>query len=134
MTYRYIDHTADIGIHVVSENERGLFEEAARALIDILGAACPDKDLEHLRVAVEGLDRTDTLVRWLQELLYLIEVKDLRIFSLRVSTLQETFLEAEIEGIHSPSRLRMEIKAVTYHNLEIAEVDNRVQATIIFDT
>lgn len=134
MTYRYIDHTADIGIHVVSENERGLFEEAARALIDILGASCPDKDLEHLKVAVEGLDRTDTLVRWLQELLYLIEVKDLRVFSLRVSTLQETSLEAELEGIHSPSRLRMEIKAVTYHNLEIAEVDNRVQATIIFDT
>ncbi len=103
-------------------------------MIDILGASCPDKDLEHLKVAVEGLDRTDTLVRWLQELLYLIEVKDLRVFSLRVSTLQETSLEAELEGIHSPSRLRMEIKAVTYHNLEIAEVDNRVQATIIFDT
>ena len=134
MTYRYIDHTADIGIHVESEDERGLFEEAARALIAVLGAVCPDKDLQHLEVTIEGLDRTDTLVRWLQELLYLIEVKDLRVFSIRVARIHEKGLEAEVKGIYSPSRLKSEIKAVTYHNLEIQEVDNRVQATIIVDT
>ncbi|MBN2298238.1 MAG: archease [Deltaproteobacteria bacterium] len=134
MTYRFIDHTADIGIHIVTVDVKGLFEEAAYALIDILGAKCPDKGLKHQDITIEGLDLADTLVRWLQELLYLIEVKDLRVFSLKVVRIHETGLEAEVAGIYAPTGLKKEIKAVTYHNLDIQEVDNHVQATIIFDT
>jgi len=134
LAYHFIDHTADIGIHVISKDVRGLFEEAARALIDIMGAKCPDKDLKHQTIIIEGIDRIDTLVRWLQEILYLIEVKNLRVFSLRVALIHETGMEAVVSGIYSPTKLKEEIKAVTYHNLEIQEVDNHVETTIIFDT
>ncbi|HHO76164.1 MAG TPA: archease [Deltaproteobacteria bacterium] len=134
MPYRFIDHPADIGIHIVSKDRRGLFEEAAYAIIDILGAKCPDKDLQNQNITVEGLDLADTMVRWLQELLYHIEVKDLRVFSIKIDRIQETGLNAWVTGNHSSTGLEKEIKAVTYHNLEILEVDNHFETTIIFDT
>ncbi len=133
MTYRFIDHTADIGIRVASADIRGLFEEAARALVEIMGARSSGGSRQE-RISVHGLDQVDILVRWLQELLYLIEVRDLRITQVEIVEIGETDLEALVTGTVSPTPLKAEIKAVTYHNLEIQEVDNNLEATIIFDT
>ena len=133
MTYHFIDHTADIGIRVVSGDLRGLFEEAAQALVDIMGARST-KGRDHERISVEGLDQTDVLVRWLQELLYRIEVKDLRISHVEVLEVNSKGLTALVCGTKTRTELQQEIKAVTYHNLEIQEVDNHVEITIIFDT
>lgn len=133
MSYRYIDHTADIGIHIVSRDERCLFEEAAQALIDMMGAWCGEGSRSE-RISVEGIDMADVLVRWLQELLYRIEVENLRIAHVKVEEVGPKGLTAHVTGVHTPSRLHGEIKAVTYHNLEILDVDNHVETTIIFDT
>lgn len=133
MTYHFIDHTADIGIRVVSGDVKGLFEEAAQALIDIMGAGCHE-DSHKEKISVRGIDRVDVLVRWLQELLYRIEVEDLRIAALTVLEVNDNGMEALVAGTTTPAKLHEEIKAVTYHNLEILEVDNHVETTIIFDT
>ena len=133
MTYHCIDHTADIGIRVVSEDVRGLFEEAALALIDIMGARSSE-GRDCVRISVEGFDQADVLVRWLQEILYRVEVEDLRISQVEVLEVNPKGLTALVAGINIPTVLSEEIKAVTYHNLEILEVDNHVETTIIFDT
>lgn len=133
MAYRFIDHTADIGIRVVSKDLKTLFADAAHALIDIMGAWCAQGS-ESENISVEGIDREDILVRWLQELLYLIEVKDLRISHVDVVRIGLKDMTGVITGSYTSKVLKQEIKAVTYHNLEIAEVDNHVEATIIFDT
>ena len=133
MTYHCIDHTADIGIRVVSEDIRGLFEEAALALIDIMGARSSE-GRDCVRISLEGLDQIDVLVRWLQEILYRVEVEDLRISYVEVLEVNPKGLTALVTGINIPTELSEEIKAVTYHNLQILEVDNHVETTIIFDT
>ena len=132
MTYHFIDHTADIGIRIVSGDVRGLFEEAARALVDIMGARS-NEGPNHIRISIEGLDQSDVLVRWLQEILYRVEVEDLRISHVEVLEVNPQGLTALVAGTNDPTELLEEIKAVTYHNLEIVEVDNHVETTIIFD-
>ena len=132
MTYHFIDHTADIGIRIVSGDVRGLFEEAARALVDIMGARS-NEGPNHIRISIEGLDQSDVLVRWLQEILYRVEVEDLRISHVEVLDVNPQGLTALVAGTNDPTELLEEIKAVTYHNLEIVEVDNHVETTIIFD-
>jgi SHS2 domain-containing protein len=133
MAYRFIDHTADIGIRVVSRDLKMLFVDAAHALIDIMGAWCAQGSGSE-SIALKGIDREDILVRWLQELLFLIEVKNLRISHVDVFRIGRTDMEAVVTGSYTPKGLKQEIKAVTYHNLEIQEVDNHVEVTIIFDT
>lgn len=132
MGWQLIDHTADMGIRVSAPDLPSLFREGAMALVEITGASCADK-AEALEVAVRGIDRVDLLVRWLQEVLYLVTVKDLRISAIEITHLTETDLNARVRGGRGEDGLKQEIKAVTYHNLDIVQKGGSVEASIIFD-
>jgi SHS2 domain-containing protein len=132
MGYELIEHTADSGIRVDASDLASLFREAGTAIVDITGAQSTDGPI-FLDVQAQGIDRVDLLVRWLQELLYLIMVKDLRIHSIEVKSLTDTGLQARLRGAYQDTRLKGEIKAVTYHGLDIVDTGSSFTATIIFD-
>lgn len=132
MPYTLIDHTADMGIRVSAPSLEGLFEEAAYALADIMGARCGE-GLQEVVVDSQGIDRVDLLVRWLQEILYLIEVKGFRLRAVTIQRLTETLAIGVMQGAYTADPLTTEIKAVTYHNLDITSIDNVFMATIILD-
>ncbi len=137
MSYTFIDHTADIGIRVCAPDPATLFAEAGRALAEMTGASCTQNEKAEgemsLEVSVEGIDQADLLVRWLQELLFLIETREMCIASIRIAELDETRLKAGIRALRRTAPLSREIKAVTYHNLSIRHIHNSFEVTIIFD-
>jgi SHS2 domain-containing protein len=132
MPYELIDHTADIGLRVSAPSMEGLFEEAALALADIMGGRS-DEGSQEVLVETQGIDLVDLLVRWLQEILYLIEVKGFRLRAATIQRLTGTLAIGVIQGAYIDSLLTTEIKAVTYHNLDITSIDNVYEATIILD-
>jgi SHS2 domain-containing protein len=132
MPYELIDHTADMGIRVSAPSMEGLFEEAAYALADILGG-WGGEGLQKVMVESQGIDRVDLLVRWLQEILYLIEVKGFRLRAATIQGLTETLALGVLQGAYTAEPLTTEIKAVTYHNLDITYIDNVFAVTIILD-
>jgi SHS2 domain-containing protein len=133
MPYTLIDHTADMGMKLSAPTLAELFQDAALALVDIMGAHA-SRGIDRLALEVKGIDRVDLLVRWLQEILYLVQVKGLRIKAVSIKGLLKTKIEAVLEGAYSGEPIEHEIKAVTYHNLQIRKVDNAWSATIILDT
>jgi len=133
MPYSMIDHTADIGIMVSAPALKDLYEESARAMIDIIGAHSIRKSREAMTIETQGIDREDLLVRWLQEILFLVEVRGFRIENITLEYLTDTDIRAQVTGEYSPDPLESEIKAVTYHNLQIREIDNGYEVSIIFD-
>lgn len=133
MPYRITDHTADLGIVIDAMDLPALYVEAAYALLDLVEARTSSRTCE-VQLAVTGFDREDLLIRWLQEILYRIEVEHLRIADIIIDDLGDTRLGARIAGAYIPSPLATQIKAVTYHGLAITTLDNRLTATIIFDT
>ena len=132
MPYELIDHTADMGMRVSSPTLEGLFEDAAYGLADILGGRSPQGD-EEMVVRCQGIDPSDLLVRWLQEILYLIEVRGLRLRSATMMQMGQTEAHGVVKGAYTDSPLTTEIKAVTYHNLDITHIDNVFTATMILD-
>jgi SHS2 domain-containing protein len=132
MPYELIDHTADIGIRLSAYTTEGLFEEAAYALADIMGGRS-DEGGDEIMVESQGIDLVDLLVRWLQDILYLIEVKGFRLRAATIQSLTETQALGVIQGAYTDSPLTTEIKAVTYHNLDITCIDTVFMATIILD-
>lgn len=132
MPYTLIDHTADMGVRVSGGSVEELFVEAARALCDILGGLA-GRGEEDVTVEASGIDREDLLVRWLQEVLYLVEVKGFRVASARLVALTDTGVKGELRGAFSRKPLQAEVKAVTYHDLAIRHIDNAWVATIILD-
>lgn len=133
MGYRFIEHTADLGIRVTAPDLKSLFREAGLALVEITGASSREI-MEGLGISLEGIDNVDLLVRWLQEVLYLIEVKHVRIGEIEICELSDTFLKALISGRREDTPLIREIKAATYHNLDIRTIDGAFETTIVFDT
>jgi SHS2 domain-containing protein len=128
VTYEWVDHTAELELHIEAETPELVFADALRALSELLGTATGEPETRTLRLAAGGRDRL--LWHWLDELVFLSETErflpesaDLR--------LDETQLEATVTGrLGDPSAL---VKAVTYHGLAFEEADGRYRARVVLD-
>jgi len=131
--YEVIDHTADIAIKTSGDSLAEAFGNAAFAMFDIMADASAIKPVGEVRVEVEAQDLGQLLVDWLSELLYLVDVEDV-LFSEFEVVIDGLKLSAVVRGEKmDPARhgLKTDIKAVTYHMLEIDEDNNSVQ--VLFD-
>jgi len=136
MGYELVDHTADLGIRVWADDVKGLFKEAALALFDIITDLT--KVEAHLKreIAVQGSGLEELLVAWLNELLYLHEVERLLLCDFSIAEINAGTVTGLAKGeVFDKGRhaLKTEIKAVTYHQLEVCEQEGRWQAQIILD-
>jgi SHS2 domain-containing protein len=130
--YQEIEHTADWAIRVVARSLPQLFELAAQGMFAIAGVQVSDHAGTRERIQLEAFDPESLLVMWLEELLYLIESQELGISNLTIRQIEDNRLTAEIMTgeLRSISR---DIKAVTYHNLEITHQGNHWSVEIVFD-
>jgi SHS2 domain-containing protein len=131
--FEEIEHTADWALRVRGHDLRELLVNAARGMSRLL---VPDltvisTDVER-HFELDAFDAESLLVEWLSELAYWAEADMLvfREFDLRQVT--PSHLEAIVRGGHAPN-LQKQIKAVTYHNLEIITTDNGLETTVVFD-
>jgi SHS2 domain-containing protein len=125
------EHTADWELEVWAQDMAGLFEQAAMGMYALCGARL---------AAATGLSRTfdiqadspeGLLVHFLSDLLYLAEH----------DAVGFTAFHIEVEGIRLKATaeeaplttIAKEIKAVTFHNLEIKRGDGGLEARIVFD-
>lgn len=129
--YREISHTADWELEVWAPNLVSLLEHAARGmyhLTDLKLAPYPrvTRKLEILCVESETL-----LIDFLTELIYLTESERVAFdgFNLEING---DLLIAKLTGSRIES-LAKEIKAATYHNLEIRKSKDGLVANIVFD-
>ncbi|MFH1577918.1 MAG: archease [Candidatus Omnitrophota bacterium] len=141
-TYEIIDHTADIGIRVYGKDPETLFFNAANAMFEVMLEATKKKPIpkrvKHKKFMLnkKGSSLEDVFVAWLGELLYLFATEGLIMDKADIQALDSSGIHAEITGkIFDPDfdRIKTEIKAVTYHELEVIKTDKGYQAEVIFD-
>ena len=135
--YEMIPHTADLRMRVWGSSIESLFENAARALAENLAEPAAVREVLKEEIRIQALDRAELLVAWLNRILFLWEARRLLFKTFRVHRVTERSLEAEAWGeIYDPSRHRLgsEIKAATYHGLNIRREGSSLVAEIIFDT
>ena len=132
MPYRQLEHEADLALEVWGADQAALLSEAALALAEIMGART-ESGSASVDIAVAGLDEADALVRWLQEVLYWITVKGLRLKLVEAAPGANFAVSGRLSGQWSPAPLECEIKAVTYHGLKIVETPGRRTARLVCD-
>ena len=132
MPYTVIDHTADISIRITGADIKDLFREAAMALVKEIGADTFSVEKAAI-IEVTGYDNEDLLVVFLNELLYEIQTRNFRVSELDITSLFENNIRAILTGTLGNKPLKMNIKAVTYHNLAIIKLAKGYETTIIFD-
>ena len=134
--FEIFDHTADIGVIVYGENLKALFENAGEAffrlITDVRKVRCRVE--KRIEIGGETLDRL--MVDWLSELLYLHDVENLLFRGFKVESVGEGGLKAVVkgepfqQGVHV---IKTEVKAVTYHRMEVRQENGRWRVQIIFD-
>ena len=128
--YRWVEHTAEIELHVRAGSEADVFAEAARGLAELLG---DDARGEERRVAVslEASDRPALIADWLGELVYLAEAESFLPERVESLELADGSLRATVVGRRGVPRHL--VKAVTYHGLELAVDGDAWRARVVLD-
>ena len=135
-SYEIFDHTADMGMRVVAPTMSALLAPAAHGLYAMIGDFATAGAEQTLDVKLSGDDPSIMLRDFLDELLVLFD-RDKRI----AVALDDASLTAD--GLRVAVRTRAidedrcvflrEVKAITYHALDIVDVPGGFQATVIVD-
>jgi SHS2 domain-containing protein len=134
--YTLLDHTADLGIRVFGSDSKSLFENAAKVLLHLFIRGESLSKTFARKIHVSGEDAADLMVKWLGEVLYLFEGDRQVVTALRIDKLTPSSLEASVETIPFDPEIHEilhEIKAVTYHQIEVAQKGDHWEAQVIFD-
>ena len=131
-----LDHTSDLGIRIYGTDLVNLFENAGNSLTELLLNTKKITGTTPLQIEIHGEDLEDLMVRWLGEILYLFEGENTVVTASKISRITERHLKATLETVKFDPVIHevlMEIKAVTYHNIQVTEKNCTWEATVIFD-
>ena len=139
MGYRELSHTSDTGLEIWAASLAELFGAAALGFADTVADLSAIEPRERGKLACSASGRDLLMVAWLEELLYEFEVAG-RLYSEVRADIRQTDadwrLEAAVRGEpYDAGRhgLKVPIKGVTYHGLEVFE-DGRVwRGRVLFD-
>ena len=130
--YQEIEHTADWELHVWAPELSALFEQAAHGMYALSGTRLQKEPRRKKFLELSSPDLEGLLVAFLEELLYLSEQEQAGFDRFDGVKLSENRIEMKMEGAPILSQSK-EIKAVTYHNLEIRETAQGYEVNIVFD-
>jgi SHS2 domain-containing protein len=133
--FEIFDHTADVGIRLTRATREQLFRDAALAMFRIMAPEGEFAARVTRQVQVEGDDDGQLMANWLSELNFLFQTRQFIPVEINVEMTART-LQARLKGAKidpQKNSIVMEIKAVTYHRLEVKKDADGWEAQILFD-
>ena len=135
-SWELLDHTADVRLSVRGDDLVDFFITAACALTELLVGPNLPGATERLTIRAEGGGPEEVLVDWLRELLYRFQGEGRIAVEHDIIEMTNTGLTAECGfSPFDPERMSVatDIKAITYHDLEVVKNDRGVHARIVCD-
>ena len=134
--FEIMDHTADVGIIVYGTDVKELFANAALALFSLITEPESLEEKLHFDLEVSSEDRDSLLVEWLNELIYVFDVKHVLFNRFDIESLTHNELKATCYGEDfdpMKHKIRRGVKAATYHMLRLDKNNDGYKAQIILD-
>jgi len=135
-SYEIFDHTADAGIRVFAPTLAGLLAPAGDGLYAVIGELVAGDPCESIGFDLEGSDAAVLLRDYLNELLILFEQDLLCVYRPNVERFDDHHLVVSAQAFpvdRDRSTFHREVKAITYHELDIRTIPGGYEATIIVD-
>jgi SHS2 domain-containing protein len=134
--FEIIDHVADVGIVAYGTDVEELFSNAALALFSLITEPESIEEKLHLDLEVSSEGRDRLLVEWLNELIYLFDAERILFNRFDIKRLTHNELKATCygEGFDPMKhKIRIGVKAATYHMLKLDKNGDGCKAQIILD-
>ncbi|MGB9773554.1 MAG: archease [Bacteroidota bacterium] len=153
MSVTILEHPSDVGIEVISSSLKRAFEEAVYGLISIIiekfpteggigesGALGSIESLKRREIWLNGIDLENILVKWLSEALYVYDGEKLVPTEAIVTELSSSGHGVDLRGVlyceqFDPAihRTKLDVKAVTYHQLLVEVAESYTRLRVFFD-
>lgn len=134
--YHSLDHTADLGVEAWGNSWEDLVVNLSLALSDTLVEVERVKPVEESQWSVRADSREALIVKHLEEILFRLDAEG-RVFSrFEIFNASANFLDCRAYGEpldQERHQFKTELKAVTYHQLKVEEVNGKWRAQVIFD-
>lgn len=134
--FEFLEHTADVGIRVFGKDIGELFLNAALGMICVMADLSTIEPRHIERIEVKAQDTEGLMFEWLNEIIYMIEAKNLIFSQFSITSITERSISAEIGG-ETPDTIRHKlktgIKACTYHALRVEKTSSKWIAQVFFD-
>ncbi len=138
--YRFLDHMTDAVIEAYGETLEEAFENAAKGLNDTmvdLKTVRPNKDI---KITAQGHDLYSLLFDWLDKIMLLLVADGIVMSEFSVKIRHNNNDGYSLTGIAKGEKLdldrhryKVEIKAVTYHEMEIRQDNGKITARFLLD-
>jgi SHS2 domain-containing protein len=134
--FHLLEHTADVGIKALAGRREQLAEQSALGLRLLLFGDTDAAPRQIAEIAAEGNSGAETLVNWLNELLFVWIENQLVPATIDVTCFTEKKIIASVSGeIFEPGKHQMlrEIKAVTHHQASVGHENGHWTSTVYLD-
>ena len=143
LKFEFFDVTADVGYKAYGNSLANAFENAAIAMFEVITDTSTVKPLIKKQIRLEAEDECAILYDWLSELLFVHDTEylvfskfDIKIDSKLDGDIERYILDASAFGEEfDPSKheRRSEVKAVTYHMMDIKIKNLNIILQVILD-
>lgn len=139
--FEFLYHIADAKFRAYGSTLEEAFENAALAMFNVMIDTSNQKANRVRDIELTSPDIKALLVDWLSELLYLFEVEDILFCEFNIDKIEKTgegfSLKGRASGVPidlSRHSFDTQVKAVTYHELEVQQNDSEFWVQAIVDT
>jgi SHS2 domain-containing protein len=137
-SYRLLEHTADLAFEVEASTWPDLLDAATAALGDLVLADDGKPAGDEVAASVEGADREDVLVAWLNEAVIAYERSGFVARHARVSEASESTARGALLGRRTDPRREPPdrvVKAATYNDLRVepSDAERPWRARVVLD-
>jgi SHS2 domain-containing protein len=142
--YKYLEHSTDAFVQAHGSSLEVLFGNCAKGLVNIMFEIDKVEDRQFSMITASGEDLENLLFDWLEKVLLKILIDHIVVsrFSIEISEKnanvleKKYFLRARVGGekvSYSKHNYKIEIKAITYHELKIKRIGPNYVATFLVD-
>lgn len=139
--FEYLEHTADVKFRAYGNSLEEAFASAAEAMFSSmidLSTVLPERELA---ISLEAESLEDLLYDWLSELLFHFDANYIIFKKFEVEKIFESngkfLIEARVSGEQidlEKHKFHLQVKAVTFHDMQIIRSNNRWEIQVLLDT
>ena len=134
MSYKFLEHTADVKFRAEGLTIEELFVSVAEAMNETIRGDIKILEQKEKAFEVEGKDSVNLLYNFLEEFLFLLDAENFLVSKIKILEIDGTKLKCVVLGDDADNyKFTNDVKAVTYNDLDVGEFEKGFFCEVVLD-
>ncbi|MCR4284764.1 MAG: archease [archaeon] len=136
MTYKFLEHTADVKFRAEGKTWEEMFSSAADALNETIRGEIAILEKEERMFEIEGKDLETVLHNFLEEFLFLLDAQDLLVSKITKIEFNEKELRLNVTvlvDLADNYKFTNDVKAITFNEMFVRNENDKFECQVVLD-